>query len=427
MFSKACTSDSIIENREQKGKAAVSECKPGSKNEKGSAVLSRQRYRQYLLQHGENRGTGMSRHGENIYKRKDGRYEGRYVIGKTLSGKTRFGYVYAYQYAEVRRILIQKKAEFLKAGNPSPLLYQGTLADWMEHWMESELLGSIKPSSWQTYRNLLTRHLLPVLGEYVLTQLSPGIIHGFVESLEASGLAESTIRSVYRLLTSALRFAQDEGVIQKNPCRKIRIQRRESGEQRALSRAEQEKLRQSSDQPRTLPCLLSLYTGMRLGEVCALKWSDFNWEKGTVTVRRTVQRLARTNRNGDAKTTLLIGTPKSSRSRRELPVPEFILSLLRERLHSGSDSEYVFGTATHAADPRTIQRRFTRLAGRLGISGAHFHTLRHTFATRLLELGVDIKTVSTLLGHSSARTTLDFYAHSLNEQQRAAVALLAAC
>ena len=283
----------------------------------------------------------MSRHGENIYKRKDGRYEGRYVIGKTLAGKTRFGYVYAYQYADARRMLIQKKAECLKAKLASPLLYQGTLADWMEHWMESELLGSIKASSWQTYRNLLTRHLLPKLGEHALTQLSPGIIHGFVENLEATGLAESTIRSIYRLLTSALRFAQDEGVIQRNPCRRIRIQRRESGEQRALSRAEQEKLRQSSDQPQNLPCLLSLYTGMRLGEVCALKWSDFNWEKGTITVRRTVQRIARANRDDDAKTMLLIGTPKSVRSCRELPVPEFILTQLRESLRSSSESEYV--------------------------------------------------------------------------------------
>ena len=86
-----------------------------------------------------------------------------------------------------------------------------------------------------------------------------------------------------------------------------------------------------------------------------------------------------------------------------------------------------FHRASTAADPRTIQRRFSRLAKKLGLSGAHFHTLRHTFATRLLELGVDVKTVSALLGHSSARTTLDFYAHSLNEHQRAAVALLSAC
>lgn len=176
----------------------------------------------------------MSRRGENIYKRKDGRYEGRYVIGKTATGRTRFGYVYARQYTEVRTLLFQRKAERLEATRPS-FAYRGTLADWMEHWMENELLGSIKESSWQTYRNLLTHHLLPMLGGYALIQLTPKVVHESVEELESTGLAESTIRGVYRLLSSAMRYALDEGVIRKNPCRKIHIQPREHGEQRVLN------------------------------------------------------------------------------------------------------------------------------------------------------------------------------------------------
>ena len=371
--------------------------------------------------------TDMSRRGENIYKRKDGRYEGRYVIGKTPAGRTRFGYVYARQYAEVRAMLLQRKAERLQADRPSSA-YHGTLADWMERWMEDELLDSVKESSWQTYRNLLTRHLLPRLGGYALMQLTPHVVYEFVEELESSGLAESTVRGVYRLLSSAMRYALDEGVIRKNPCRRIHIQHREHGEQRVLNRSEQEKLRQTADDTRDLPALLSLYTGMRLGEICALKWTDIDWEQGTITVRRTVQRIAgRSIESNGQRTLLMIGTPKSRRSCRVIPVPEFILALLRERMQNSGESPYVFGKASAAADPRTIQRRFSRLAKKLGLSGAHFHTLRHSFATCLLELGVDVKTVSALLGHSSALTTLDFYAHSLSEQQRAAVALLSAC
>lgn len=239
----------------------------------------------------------MSRRGENIYKRKDGRYEGRYVIGKTQAGRTRFGYVYARQYAEVRTLLLQRKAERFEADRPS-FAYRRTLADWMEYWMEDGLLGSVKESSWQTYRNLLTRHLLPRLGSYALTQLTPKVVHNFVGELESSVLSENTIRGVYRLLSSAMRYALDEGVIRKNPCRRIHIQHREHGEQRVLNRSEQEKLRQTVDCSRDLLALLSLYTGMRLGEICALKWTDIDWEQGAITVRRTVQRVSRRSIEG---------------------------------------------------------------------------------------------------------------------------------
>ena len=369
----------------------------------------------------------MARHGENIYKRKDGRYEGRYVTGRTLAGKTRFGYVYAHQYAEVRKLLLQKKAEVLGQAAQGEIIRQSTLAEWMPYWMENELLGSVKDSSYQTYLNQMNRHLLPALGHYFLSQLTPGLIHDFVEELQASGLAASTVRGIYRLLSAALHFALEEGVIRKNPCRKIRVRAQESEEQRVLSRTEQESLRVIATSEEDLPALLSLYTGMRLGEVCALKWSDIDWEKRTITVRRTVQRVAR-GKNGTAgKTLLMIGTPKSTRSHRVLPMPEFILERLRSTLSRKCCTEYIFGTVSHAAEPRTIQRRLKRLMQRAGIADAHFHTLRHSFATRLLELGVDIKTVSTLLGHGSAKTTLDFYAHSLIEQQRAAVERLAAC
>lgn len=368
----------------------------------------------------------MCRHGENIYKRRDGRYEGRYIIGKNAQGKTRFGYVYGYQYTEVRRKLAERKAATASLEIGSSAHFQITLREWMLYWMENDLLGTVKISSYQSYLSQIRKHILPPLGDLYLTKITPILLREFIEKLRSEGLATSTVKGVFRLLSASLRFAIDEGVIRKNPCRKLRIQREEWVEQRVLNWSEQEKLRFIADKENDLVVLLGLYTGMRLGEICALKWYDIDFEKKNITVRRTVQRIAQGQNEQGHKTLLMIGSPKSRHSHRVLPVPDFLLSKLKKLLDSRAVSEFVFSTTGHAAEPRTLQRRFARLVQKLGITGIHFHTLRHSFATRLLELGIDIQTVSMLLGHSSARTTLDFYGHSMPDQRRRAVALLAA-
>ena len=362
----------------------------------------------------------MARRGENIYKRKDGRYEGRYVIGRTAQGRTKFGYVYGRQYHAVRSLLMEKKAAQQRADaetGGSPM----HLAAWMERWLEWEQRGRVRESSYQTYLNLYRRHIQPGLGGTPLCRLTQEDVRVFLDCLEQKGLAAGTIQGIYRLLSAGLRAAQEEGLIRRNPCRRLRPARSMPAEQRVLGRNEQARLCAEAFHCGDLTVLLGLYTGMRLGEICALKWSDVDWEKREILVRRSVQRIAGgrgcTNRS---RTHLVIGAPKSAGSRRLLPVQEEILTLLRQKYRE-STSEYIFGKGTQAADPRTVQRRFQRLTARMGIVDVHFHTLRHSFATRLLELGADVKTVSVLLGHSSVRTTLDFYAHSLTSQQRSAM------
>ena len=378
----------------------------------------------------------MARHGENIYKRKDGRYEGRYVTGKKSNGTTRFGYVYGMRYTDVKKRLLEKKAEIQQTIHPEAAVRGMTVEKWMRSWLETDLLGGIKASSYLTYQNQMNRHILPCLGRMQMASITPEMVHSFLECLQAKGLGENTVRGIYRLLSAAMRAALDDGIISKNPCRKICVKRGERVQQRVLSREEQKKVEKTLSQGEDLTALFAMHTGLRLGEICGLRWSDINRENGTATVCRTVQRLKRMDTDkclkcGGAKTYLMIGSPKSPSSCRTIPIPTFLLKRLeiqkKQRSAAQLTTGYIFGTGMRAADPRTIQRRFAGVVRRLEIPDAHFHTLRHSYATRLLEMGVDVKTVSQLLGHSSAKTTLDCYAHSLLDQQRSAVAKLSAC
>ena len=129
----------------------------------------------------------MCRHGENIYKRKDGRCEGRYIVGKTDEGKTRFGYVYGYQYMEVRRKLAEHKTALLTQSlTDAPARCRITLRKWMMHWMENEVLGSVKTSSYQTYLIQINKHILPALGGLYLTQFTPALAYKFSENMRAA-------------------------------------------------------------------------------------------------------------------------------------------------------------------------------------------------------------------------------------------------
>lgn len=358
----------------------------------------------------------LSRRGENIYKRKDGRYEGRYVIGKTSAGKTKFGYVYGRQYGTVRNELVRRKAI---ASNNCGYEYIGhtTLASWIEKWLQTEMWGQIKPSSYQTYVGIYHRYLQNGIGCLELPMIAPAHIQNLIQQLRHQGLSTATIKGVFRLLSSAMRSALDEGMIRKNPCAKIRLRNDSIHEQRVLTRREQGRMQQIAVEKEEIPVLLGLSTGMRLGEICALKWTDLDWEEKTISVRRTVQRIhCEGVRKG--KTMLYENSPKSASSYRVLPLSDYILATLNK---SEKKEGYIFGTEDHPADPRTVQRRLHRLLNQIGIIGVHFHTLRHSFATRLIELGVDIKTLSALLGHSSAKMTLDCYGHSLMDQQRRAI------
>lgn len=362
----------------------------------------------------------MAKRGENIYKRKDGRYEGRYVIGRSSAGHTRFGYVYGTHYADVKKELMMRKMVQLE--NQGKTSSNGiTLNKWMERYLNNEVHLQLKPSTLTMYRMIAQRYILPHIGYSLVSGITPATVREMVDVLNRKEFAPNTIAGAVRLLSSALNRAQDEGLIARNPCRNIRLGQQEQKEQRVLTKAEQEHIRQIACEKNYPAIIMGLYTGMRLGEICALRWEDIDWERQTISVRRTAQRVSKTTPAAhEPKTEITIGTPKSHTSRRVIPLMPRLLEMLKTQKKM-SVSTYIVSADNRPADPRQLQRQLKSVVSQLQLEEVHFHTLRHTFATRLLELGTDVKTVSVLLGHSSARITLDFYAHSLLDQQRMAV------
>ncbi len=363
----------------------------------------------------------MARRGENIYKRKDGRYEGRFIRGYQSGNKPIWGYVYGKHYYDVRKRLIQKKME--TTWNPITIKQHGSgrFEDWFTYWLDTSVKPKVKVSTYACYQTIANKHILPCYGKLLLTRITAKEADIMPERMQAAGLSSGTCKSAYRLFRAAVEAAHAEHLILDNPVQK-KVFRKEKGHKaRVLTVSEQEKVTRYASEQSEFPTLIALYAGLRVGEVCALRWSDINWEERSLTVRATAQRVS-AHANGSApKTELVVTPPKTAESVRTIPVPNFIIEQLHALFHRSKSRAFLFGTEEKPADPRLVQKHCKNMAQALGLQGVHFHTFRHSYATRLLEMGVDIKTVSSLLGHSSVQTTMSFYAHSTPEHQRQAV------
>lgn len=159
---------------------------------------------------------------------------------------------------------------------------------------------------------------------------------------------------------------------------------------------------------------LTMYTGIRVGELCALTWEDIDLERRTLTVRKTIQRIQ--NHDGGSKTKLIISEPKSEKSRRMIPLPECMTEMLRS--FKAADGCFLLTGVDKPMEPRAMQYRFSRLLKKLDLPHIHYHALRHGFSTSAIELGFDIKTLSEILGHSSIELTMRLYVHSSFNRKR---------
>ena len=356
--------------------------------------------------------------GENIFKRKDGRWEARYIRGHEPSGKIRYGYCYGKTYKEAKEKVTERKAA-LAAGHPlPPLRGAGKLTHYCDEWLQLNR-SRVKEATYVKYSAILEKHIKPQLGGCSPNALSTATIEQYTHEMLEKGLAPKTVRDILSVLRSLLRYLsiQHPGLV---PPLEIIYPKADRKEMRVLDKTEQERLTRylSADiDACRFGILLALSTGMRIGEICALRWEDISLQERTVHIRATMQRLKDLDSGEAGKTKIVIGPPKSQASMRTVPMTAQIASLCARMQPEDRKTFVLTGTGQYM-EPRTMQYRLKKYTQACALEGVHFHTLRHTFATRCVEVGFEIKTLSEILGHSTTTVTLDRYVHSSMELKR---------
>lgn len=370
----------------------------------------------------------MGRHGENIRKRKDGRWEGRYKVFDENKGKNIYRSVYSSTYGDVKekisrarlgydcRTEEKKEEDMAKAEAETSVLFSRAAGEWLE-----EIADKRKYSTYIKYGTVYKNHLAGSIGLCrISSATAPELQIKISEYLSEEIQSESLQKSICCVINQVLDFINRKYSLCIPSLEKPPVKPKKKAF-RTFSKAELARLfdyiYHQADKF-TIAVLLCLYTGLRLGELCALQWTDFDFNNRTLTVSRTVQRIAV---QGHITRTILMETePKSESSERTIPLTEELVEFLGQMK---GESPYVFGGGK-PLDPRTMQYRFKKILAAAGLDGRNFHVLRHTFATNCVENHMDVKTLSEILGHSDVRITLNRYVHPTMEYKRKQLGML---
>lgn len=358
----------------------------------------------------------ISRKGENIRKRRDGRWEGRYIVNYDNNGKSLYKSVYAKSYLEVKNKMKLHSTNL----TPNDIICT-TVKTALENWLYKAKIKT-KQSTYSRYHDIVYKHIVPILGDIKISHLTNDTLNRFVlQKVEngrldgKGGLSPKTISDITLVLKQALNshcaFRID---ITKPTSYKKEIRVLTEQEQIMLEQF----LLQDIDSPK-LGIFLALYTGLRLGELCSLKWENIDFDNKILTVNKTMQRIKDITPGATHKTKIIIDSPKSNNSNRTIPIPVFLIKLLKQVKSNSKDNSYVLtGEVNRYIEPRAYLYRFKKYLKFYNLTDINFHALRHTFATRCMEKQFDIKSLSEILGHADIKITLSFYVHSSFAQKR---------
>ncbi len=346
----------------------------------------------------------MEKTGITITKRKDGRYVGKFIAEYADNGKAQYHYVYGKTYEEAEnKVMIGREiatrylsGRYIKVGK----VYR----EWL-----NAVVNRVKESTLANYRNKFEKHILPEFGDIPCEDLTAGRINTFINKKLADGLSASYVRDIFTVFKTMLKYAQEEYGFRLS-LKNVTLPKAERKQVEKISDTEQKKLvlyLKANTSLTAFGILLSLFMGLRIGELCGLKWEDVDFRNKILHIRRTVQRIS--SANGNRKTKIVISAPKSATSFREIAIPDMLMEYF-EMFRSEADHFILSGT-DKPVEPRTMQYRYKKILQSAEVEDHNYHKLRHTFATNSAEKGFNVKALSAVLGHSSVTLTLNRYIH----------------
>ena len=362
----------------------------------------------------------MSRRGENITKRKDGRWEARVLKGYNQDGRAIYKSLYASSYSAAKA----KKIEYMSAFNFDKFKQgseNGTFDTVLSSFLQYKKY-QVKESTFACYTNIIDKHIRPSLGIIKIRKIDSAVVERFIDEKincgridNSGGLSRKTVKDILCVLSLVLKYANKVGLMDISQIH-YSLPKIEKNEIEIFS-AEEENVITSftvscSDYQKFGVCL-ALYTGLRIGELCALQWGNIDLDNSLIFVKSTLMRITNTDKDSKQKTKIIIDSPKTVAGKRAIPIPSFLLPKLYELYGNSKNNRDYFLTGTKKyIEPSNYYSKYKKWLQEMELTEHSFHALRHTFATRCVESGFDIKTLSEVLGHADVNITLNRYVHS---------------